>query len=124
MHPSHAAMHKRVRQARSRAAVRAWEYRQRHLAKGVWYRLRRVLAEASSAWAVPEEVCGRLIAEGHVPEPVGAELEPRKTILFLPEPLVERIPERRPLPLRLGPELLSARHIALVRFPTRDRDGR
>ncbi|MEW6442386.1 MAG: hypothetical protein AB1640_15725 [bacterium] len=123
MHPSTASKHRRVRQARSRAAVRAWEYRQRHLAKGVWFRLRRVLAEASSAWAIPEEACRRLIAEGCIQEPVGTELEPRKTILFVPEPLLSQIPERRPLRLRLGAELFAAHHIALVRFPLWDPGG-
>jgi len=119
-HPAIPSMHRRVRQVRSRAAVRAWEYRQRHLAKGVWFRLRRLLAEASSAWEIPEAACSRLMTEGFCPEAVGEELEPRKTLLFVPETRLSGIPDRRLLPLRLGPELLAARHIALVRFPRLD----
>jgi len=73
--------------------------------------------EAGSAWAIPEAACTRLISQGIREEPVGLELEPRKTILFVPEALLLGIHPRRPLPMRLGPELLAARHIALVRFP-------
>ena len=43
------ALERRARQVRARVAVRAWEYRQRKLSKGVWFRLRRVLVDASSA---------------------------------------------------------------------------
>ncbi len=109
-------MHRRVAQARSRAAVKAWEYRQRHHAKGVWFRLRRLLAEASSAWEISEEARARLLAEGFEPEAVGSEIEPPKTIVFVPEERLSEIRDRRPLPLRLGPEFLAARHVVLVRF--------
>jgi hypothetical protein len=81
--------------------------------------MRRLLAEASSAWEVPEEACARLLAEGFAPEPAGSELEPGKTILFVTEARLAEIRDRRPLPLRLGPEFLAARRIALVRFPLR-----
>jgi len=117
--PSTAAMHRRVRQVRFRAAVQAWEYRQRHHAKGVWFRVRRLLAEASSAWEISEGACARLLADGYSPEAVGSELEPGKTMVFVPETCLAGISDRRPLPLRLGPEMLAARHIALVRFPPR-----
>jgi len=114
--PSTSGMQRRVSQARSRAERRAWEYRQRHLAKGVWFRIRRLLAEASSAWEIPEEACARLLAEGFEPQRPGLEIEPPKVILFVPEARLCEIHDRRPLPLRLGPEFLAARHIALVRF--------
>ena len=45
------AVERRLRQLRSRVLVRAWDYRQRNHARGVWFRLRRVLAEASQAYA-------------------------------------------------------------------------
>lgn len=114
--PHTSGMQRRVRQARSRAAIRAWEYRQRHHAEGVWFRIRRLLAEASSAWEIPEAVCSRLLAEGFEPQRAGREIEPPKEIFFVPEDRLSEIPDRRPLPLRLGPEFLAARHIALVRF--------
>ena len=67
---------RRARQVRSRVAVRAWEYRQRNLSKGVWFRLRRVLAEAKEAWAIGPESFDALVAEGYPREAVGDELAP------------------------------------------------
>jgi hypothetical protein len=96
--------------------VRRWEYRQRNHSKGVWVRLRRTLAEAARAWTIPESVAEQLLAEGHVPEPVGAELEPPKLLFFLPSSRIDTIPERRPLRLRLDAELLGARRIILERI--------
>lgn len=107
---------RRVRQIRSRAAVRAWEYRQRRHADGVWYRLRRVLADAREAWAIPAGEAAALLDEGLPAEPVGSELEPGRTILFVPADRVARIPGRVAVPMRLGPELLGAEYLALVRF--------
>jgi hypothetical protein len=107
----------RVRGARSRALLRSWEYRQRHLAKGVWYRLRRVLAEAREAWAISEAEARRLEAEGYGPEPVGLELEPAKEIFFVPAERLERIEQRHTVALALEAELLESRHLALVAFP-------
>jgi hypothetical protein len=111
------AMERRARRVRSQLARRAWEYRQRHHAGGVWFRLRRLLADASAAYAVPEEVARQLQTEGFPAEPVGAELEPPKVILSVPASRITRIDGARALPLRLGGELLGARYIALVRFP-------
>ncbi len=110
------SLHRRVRQMRSRAQIRRWEYRQRHHAKGVWYRLRRLLADAQSAFEISAGDAAVLTSEGVRPEPVGAELEPPKTILFVQRGRLERIARRTPLPVDLGAELLGARCIALVRF--------
>ncbi len=46
------ALERRAVQVYARAAVRAWEYRQRHHARGVWGRLRRLLAFSSKAYAI------------------------------------------------------------------------
>lgn len=119
--PCTSAMQRRVSQARSRAAVRAWEYRQRHHAKGVWFRLRRLLAEASSVWEVPEEACTQLLAEGFKPLAAGLEIEPAKSIFLVPEDILSNIQDRRALPLRLGPEFFAARYIVLVPFPASGR---
>jgi hypothetical protein len=111
------ALQRRLRQVRSRLAVRAWEYRQRHHAKGVWLRLRRILADAQAAYVIPEAEAERLLAEGVRPEPVGRELEPPKTILFLPAERVAGLTGAREIPLGLHVELLEAPALALVRFP-------
>jgi hypothetical protein len=111
------ALEGRLRQVRSRVAVRAWEYRQRHHAKGVWVRFRRVLADAEAAYVIAEGEAERLVAEGFPPEPVGRELEPLKTILFLPAERVARPTGAREIPVRLSVELLGAPALALVRFP-------
>jgi hypothetical protein len=108
---------RRVRQVRSRLALRDWEYRQRRHAAGVWFRLRRVLADASAAFEISESAARQLISEGHDAEPVGTELEPPKIMLFVPADRITRIPGAREIPVRLGPELLAARHLALTRFP-------
>jgi len=110
------SLEKRVRAARSRAAVRAWEYRQRNHAKGTWYRLRRLLADASVAYDLTEHAARQLLAEGHKPEPVGEQMEPPKTILCVPGERIDTIVDKRPIPVRLGADFLMARYVALVRF--------
>lgn len=109
-------LQRRAREVRSRALIRRWEYRQRHHAKGTWGRLRRVLAEAAAAWSVPEREIRRLQPEGYPSEPVGAELEPPKEILWVPREVAEKLPDAESLPLRLGPEVLGARFLVLVRL--------
>ena len=111
-----ARMHRRARQVRANALVRRWEYRQRDHARGVWFRLRRVLADAKSAWRVSEADALRLMAEGYRPEPAGEQMEPRTVILFVPEERLREAESCSEVPLRLGVELLQSRFLALVRF--------
>ncbi len=110
------SLEKRVKAARSRAAVRAWEYRQRNHAKGKWYFLRRLLADARVAYALTEHAARQLLAEGHRPEPVAEQMEPPKTILCLPGERIDTIIDKRQIPVRLGADFLAARYVALVRF--------
>ncbi len=110
------AFERRLRQQRSRVTVRAWDYRQRLHARGVWFRLRRVLADAREAYAIPRDEALKLIAEGFPAEPVGHELEPSKLVLFVPAGRLERVASAQPLPLRLGAALLQAECIALTPF--------
>jgi len=110
------ALEVRARKVRTRAAIRAWEYRQRHHAKGVWFRLRRLLALSASAWSIPEAEADRLLAEGYEPDPVGALLEPPKVLLVVPEDRLSKVADHTAVPLRLGSELLAARFLALVPF--------
>ncbi len=110
------SLEQRLKAVRSGAAVRAWEYRQRNLAKGTWYRLRRLLTDASSAYALTERAARDLMAEGYRPEPVGERMEPPKLILFVPAQRLDAIGDKHPIPVRLAADFLAARHVALVRF--------
>ena len=110
------AVERRLRQLRSRVLVRAWDYRQRNHARGVWFRLRRVLAEASQAYAVSTAEAQELLAEGHHPEPVGEELSPSRPILFVSVERALRLASARPLAVRLSAELLAAESLVLTPF--------
>jgi hypothetical protein len=109
-------MHARARAVKTRVLVRRWQYLQRDLAAGVWFRLRRVLSNARAAYVVTEDDARRLAAEGFQPEPCGLELSPEKTIVFLDAGRLARFKRVRPIPVALGPEFLAARAIALVAF--------
>jgi hypothetical protein len=112
-------LERRLREMRARVQIRSWEYRQRHRSKGVWYRLRRMLAEAERAFVVSAEDARQLIREGFVPAPVGDELHPNKTILVVPAERAERLASRQETPVRLSLPLLEARQIVLVPFAER-----
>ena len=111
-----AAQERRLGQFRARHLVRAWRYRQRRHAGGVWFRLRRVLAESETAFAIAPDEVRQLIAEGLTTEPVGDELEPRKWIAFVSKERVACISGKRSVPVRLGADLLAAECLALTRF--------
>jgi hypothetical protein len=110
-------LERRLREMQARARIRSWEYRQRNRSKGVWYRLRRVLARAERVFVVSPEDARQLMLEGFVSESVGAELHPNKTIVFVPAERAERLTSARETPVRLSATLLEARHLALVPFP-------
>jgi hypothetical protein len=112
-----AVQERRLRELRSRVLVRTFEYRQRRHARGVWFRLRRLLALTSRAYAVPRQEAERLIAEGCRPDPVGWELAPSRLILVVPPSRAAQIPSARPLAVRLSAELLAAECLVLVPFP-------
>ncbi|HSK08141.1 MAG TPA: hypothetical protein VK911_01085 [Vicinamibacterales bacterium] len=112
------ALERRLRAHRARVLIRSFDYRQRHHARGVWFRLRRVLADASAAYVVSEEDAQRLIAEGHRIEPVGGELQPPKLILRAPGSRVARLASAQPVPVRLGAPLLAASRLVITPFET------
>jgi hypothetical protein len=109
-------MRARAHAVRTRAAIRSWEYRQRDLAAGVWFRIRRVLAEAKEAYTISEADAQQLIGEGCKPEPCGAQLAPEKTIIFVDVARLVQIESRRQMPVRLCPDFLMATAVALVPF--------
>ncbi|MGH2400551.1 MAG: hypothetical protein ACRDF6_11985 [bacterium] len=109
-------MRARARAARTRAQIRSWSYRQRNLAAGVWFRLRRVLADARAAYHISDEDARRLVAEGYRPEACGGEVAPEKTILFVDERRLSKVETRRSIPVSLGQDFMAARSIALIRF--------
>lgn len=112
-------LERRIKAARARAAVRAWEYRQRDHAHGAWFRLRRALVDAAEAWATSATVGRELIARGFVPHPVGAEFEPQRLIFFVPGELPSTLPGTRPVAVGLGADLLGAECVLLVPFASR-----
>ena len=109
---------RRMREQHARMLVRSLDYRQRRHARGVWFRLRRVLADASAAYVIPEDEARRLIAEGHRADPVGQELEPPKLIVMASSARIAQIASAQPVPMRLGGELLAATCLALTPFET------
>lgn len=110
------ALDRRLRQLRSRILVRAWDYRQSRHARGVWYRLRRVLADAEAVYVISSDEAQTLIAEGHRAEPVGLEIEPPKLMVFASAERVARIASARRVPVRLTSEVLTAPCLALTPF--------
>ena len=116
-------LHIRLRRIRANRAILAWEYRQRRHSKGVWNSLRRVLADAESAWAIPCDEAERLEREGFHREVVGAELHPEKFLIFIPRWRLEKIAERARLKMRLDTEFFAAPCIALLHF-AKEKEGR
>ena len=109
-------MRARAADVRTRAAVRRWDYRQRNLAAGVWFRLRRVLADAKAAYVISDEDVRRLIAEEYAPQACGSEVTPEKIIVFVDEMRLSKVESRRPIRVGLGPDFLMAPAIALIAF--------
>jgi hypothetical protein len=110
------AFDRRVREQRARVLVRSWDYRQRHHARGTWFRLRRVLAGASAAYVVAPEDAAALVAEGCRVEPVGGAFEPPKVIVIADAARVARIGSARAVAVRLGLDVLEAQHLVLTPF--------
>lgn len=111
-----AALEQRVRQYRSRMLIRAWHYRQRRHAHGVWFGLRRLLADTRQAYAISATDAERLRAEGFRIEPLGLAIEPPKSIVFAPASRIITLASAMEIPVSLGEALLNARYLALVPF--------
>ena len=113
-------MRARARAVHGRAAVKRWQYRQRALAAGVWFRLRRALAAAQAAYAISQEDARRLVDEGYPCAPCGNEIAPPKTLVFVNERRLSTLASRRQIPVALGPDFLLAETVALVPFEQRE----
>jgi hypothetical protein len=112
----YARLQARARAVRARAAIRRWEYRQRNLAAGVWFHLRRALADARAAYVITDEDARRLQAEGYHVEPSGRRITPEKTIVFVDDERLARVLSKRAIAVGLNPDFLDASAIALVPF--------
>ncbi len=108
---------KKVKQIRERRLIRSWEYRQRNLSNGVWFRLKRVLVDAAEAWEISNIEADRIEAEGFGPLPVGLELHPQKRIYFIDSAILSTLTTARRIPIRLATEFLQAQYIALIPHP-------
>ena len=110
------ALQRRLRSQQARVLVRSWEYRQRHHARGVWFDLRQLLTGMSAAYTVQADDVAALTAEGCPLDPVGLRFDPPKSIFIVPAESAARIPLARQVPMRLGGDLLAARHLVLTPF--------
>lgn len=106
----------RVQTIASRYAVKAWEYRQRNHAKGVWVRLRRLLAGSRQAFIAGDDAIERLVSRGFSSEAVGLQLEPPKRIVVVGAGDNDQIDGSREVPVRMSAEVLTASNLVLVRF--------
>src|SRR5262245_26128011 len=109
-------LERRVKAIRARALVRSWEFRQRHLAHGAWFRFREALAMAREAYSVDETTLRSLLAEGSTPDARGSGLEPPRAIVWVTAERIALIAGARRLALRLDAEMLATRWLALVPF--------
>lgn len=110
------ALHRRVREIRSRAAIRQWEMRQLDRASGAWFRVARVLTYARAAWAIDEADAEALVGSGHEPHPAGLELQPARRLFVVTAEEIADLPSARALRLTASPELLAYDTLALVPF--------
>jgi hypothetical protein len=115
-------LNRRLRDQRARVLIRSFGYRQRHHAHGVWFSFRRVLAGAAAAYVISEDDATTLAAEGCHVEPVGRQLQPPKLIVSVPPGRMARVASARPVPVRLGGELLAAACLGLVPFEEAEPD--
>lgn len=110
------ALERRLKSQQARVLVRSWDYRQRNHARGVWFDVRRLLTGMSAAYIVQADDVTTLTAEGYPLDPVGLGFDPPKSFVVVPAERAARIPLARQVPMRLGGDLLDARHLVLTPF--------
>ena len=114
--PALAAIRARVKAVRSRALIRRHELLQLAHARGVWFRLRRLLADAERVLVVSPGQAQALLDEGLSPSPVGMELHPTKVIVCVTAVRARRLASVREIRPGLTAELLGATHLVFVSF--------
>ena len=113
---NHEKLTQRASAMKHRAALMGFEYRQRNHANGVWFHLRRALADSRRAYTISESVAQELLLEGAQKVEAGERLEPPKVIFVVSEKRMKAVSEKHPIAVRLGPEFLTAQFIALSPF--------
>jgi hypothetical protein len=113
----HESMARALKEHKKRVLIRAWELRQLEHAKGVWFRLRRVLALSEAVYAIDDDATRELEERGHLPLPLGAELAPPKRLFVVDRSQLQPELTRRPLRIRLDAALLGAVNLVLVPWP-------
>jgi hypothetical protein len=82
----------------------------------VWFGLRHLLTGMSAAYIVQADDVTTLMAEGYPLDPLGLGFDPPKSIVIVPAERIARIPLARQVTMRLGGDLLDARHVVLTPF--------
>jgi hypothetical protein len=106
----------RAKAVRSRALIRRYELRQLPYSRGVWYRLRRLLAGSARVLVVSPEQMEVLLGAGLAPSQVGAELSPAKAIVCVTPERARGLPFVREISPALSAELLGEMYLVLVSF--------
>ncbi len=112
----HEAMHARARAVRARALIRSFEYRQRHLASGVWAELRMILAMTRCAYALDDDTARRLESEGMTPLAAGLRIAPPVRLYVVDAARAAELDPEAEIPVRLDDRLLRSGSVALLRF--------
>ena len=101
---------------KARSAIRKWEARQIAHAGGVWFRFQVLLAGTRRLLAINDEEVAMLTASGFETHPVGAELEPSKSLFVIRESALPSSIRGRDVPLQEGQEILLAKALVLIPF--------
>jgi hypothetical protein len=110
------ALHKRASRVRAQVIVQRWELRQQSHAKGVWFRLRRLLAGSDKVFSISDADMEALLTQERLPHPVGLELHPQRIIVAVTPEELSSLPSAREHRVALCAELLAARNWVVVPF--------
>ncbi len=109
-------LHQKLRGMRSRAAIRKWEARQAVHARGVWFRLELLLARTRRALVISAEDTMILRAAGFEALPIGAELDPPKTLFVMSEATLPASIKGFEVELQDKRQILLAAALVLIPF--------
>lgn len=109
-------LYQRLREMKARAAIQAWEARQVSHAGGVWFRFQLLLAHTRRAFVISTEEVSILRASGFEADPIGAELEPPKSLFVVQEAELRPSITGREVALQDGPQIVAAPALLLIPF--------